>query len=114
MRTRSDNAEIQDTECNGNTETCIPTDAKLWNNNSEYGFGYRMSGNDIDSADWESDNHYRPFANNEDGDPAAIIMEAPQATKSAQATVTYKINISTLQPAGKYQNYVMFSALPSF
>lgn len=114
MRTRSDAAEIADTECNGNGETCTPTDAKLWDDNSKYGFGYRISGDDIDLADWTSDNHYRPFANNEDGDPAAIIMEATQATKSAQATVTYKVNVSPLQSAGQYQNYIMFSALPTY
>ena len=114
MRTRSDAAEIPDTQCNGNGETCTPEDAKIWDDNDKYGFGFRISGDDIDNADWASDSHYRPFANNEDGDSPAIIMSSLEATKSAQAKLNYKINISTLQPAGEYQNYIMFSALPTF
>jgi len=114
LRTRGDTNQIKDTECNGNGQTCTPTDAKLWDDNSKYGFGYRIAGDDIDESDWESDDYYRPFANNEDGDPASVIMESSEATKSAETTVTYKVNVSTGQAAGEYQNYIVFSALPTY
>ena len=93
--------------------------AAPWTQNTTYGFGFRMSGDDIPN-DFNnpacSPNCFRQFA-----DPTASPPEEPQIVMSsvdlarhAEATASYKINISGDQPAGVYQNQIIFIAIPLY
>ncbi len=108
LRTLTGAATIPDTSCNGGAETCTVTAAKLWTDNTKYGFGFNVAGNDV-PTDFSSSNHYRPF-----GITAQTVMSNTQVGKSRVATVTYKINISASQAAGDYENYIIFIATPSY
>lgn len=110
---RSDNTTtIQDTNCDLATP-CLTTNADLWTENTRYGFGYNMSGADVDLGDFENSNFYRPFPVQNTDDPAIVMSKGGVATSSA-ATVTYKVNIDGSQAAGTYQNSIQYIAIPSF
>ncbi|KKP67354.1 MAG: hypothetical protein UR68_C0006G0015 [Candidatus Roizmanbacteria bacterium GW2011_GWA2_35_19] len=112
LKTLSGNA-IVDTSCNGGTETCTESTAKLWDSASAYGFGYNMAGNDI-PADFTSSSHFRPFPDRLLAEAPAVIMSSSNVSTSRQATLTFKANISPIQPAGSYQTVVSFVATPSY
>ncbi|MCS6956298.1 MAG: hypothetical protein NZM02_00420 [Patescibacteria group bacterium] len=104
---------IPDTNCNGGSETCTESIAKIWNSNSAYGFGYNMSGDDIPS-DFDSSSKFRPFPDLSSSENPAVIMSSNNVGKNRQATMTFKVNISPLQPVGSYQTIINFVATPSF
>ncbi len=106
-------ATIPDTSCNGGSDTCSVTLAKPWTDTTQYGFGYNMSGDDI-PVDFVDSTYFRPFSFSS----SAVIMSSSDVTRdppsnTANAQVTYKINISGSQAAGDYENYVMFIATHS-
>jgi len=41
-------------------------------------------------------------------------MSSTNVGRNRQATVTFKVNISPVQPAGSYQTIINFIATPSF
>jgi len=93
--------------------------ASLWAQNTTYGFGFKMSGDDIPN-DFNnpacSPNCFRQFA-----DPTASPPETPQTVMSSvdlarqsEATASYKINIAGDQAAGIYQNQIIFIATPLY
>ena len=102
-------ATIPNTTCNGNGQTCNATTAQPWTNNSKYGFGYNMSGNDVPTTFVDS-TYFRPFAQAF----GATVMSNPKVGRNRVGTVTYKVNISGSQAAGDYENYIIFVATPSF
>lgn len=112
LKTLSGNI-IADTSCDGGAETCTESLAKNWTSSTAYGFGYNMSGNDI-PADFSTSNHYRPFPDRAAAESPAIIMSSLNVGKSRQSTMTFKVNISPIQPAGSYQTVINFVATPSF
>lgn len=105
---------IIDTACDSATP-CTRTDANIWTDDTNaYGFGYNMSGDNIDTVDFASDDHYRPFANASLGHDPAIVMESSLATRLATSTIKYKVNIGGSQQAGNYENGIQFIAIPSY
>lgn len=104
---------IPDTSCNGGSETCTEMLAKNWTSNSAYGFGYNISGDDI-PADFDSSSKFRPFPDLSASENPAVIMSSNNVGKNRQATITFKANISPVQPAGSYQTVINFIATPSF
>lgn len=110
---RSTTTDIPDTPCDAAT-TCTITDANIWASNSDYGFGYNMSGDDVDTSDFVDSTYFRPFANDEDIDSPSTVMSSTGIATSSAATVTYKANISSIQPAGYYTTPIRFIAIPSF
>lgn len=112
LQTLSANS-IPDTSCDGGANTCNETTAKPWTSNSAYGFGYNISGDDIPS-DFIDTTYYRPFPDQTAAESPATIMSNPNLGKNRQATVTFKVNISPVQPAGSYQTIINFVATPSF
>lgn len=112
MKTLSGNS-IPDTICDGGAETCNESVAKTWSSSTAYGFGYNMGGNDI-PADFTSSSKYRPFPDSTAAELPAVVMSSVNVGKSRQATMTFKANISPIQPAGSYQTIINFVATPSF
>jgi len=103
----------------GDNGQASETIASSWIQNTTYGFGFKMEGDDI-PADFTNPacfpNCFRQFA-----DPTASPPEEPQIVMSsvdlarhAEATASYKINISGDQPAGVYQNQIIFIAIPLY
>jgi hypothetical protein len=113
LKTLNEANSIDDTTCNGGAETCDESTAKLWDSNSAYGFGYNMDGNDI-PADFTSTSYFRPFPDRTAPEPAAIVMSSVDVGRDRQATMTFKANISPVQPLGSYQTVVNFVATPGF
>jgi len=128
-----------DTCCNGGADTCSENQAKTWNSTSAYGFGYNMQDEDI-TTDFSTggNTYYRPFPDKSASEVPAIIMQSTNVTLvtptptgipgptsapiltgvprdiTHQSNLTFKANISPLQPAGNYQTVIHFVATPSF
>lgn len=115
LKTFNGVSTIDDTTCDGGAETCDESTAKTWSSNSAYGFGYNMSGDDI-PGDFTSASHYRPFPDRTEPtpEPAAVVMSSVNVGRDRQATLTFKVNISPVQPFGSYQTVVNFVATPGF
>ncbi len=105
-------ATIPDTSCEL-ALTCSVTDATPWTSGTRYGFGYNMSGTDVDTTDFVNSTYYRPFPIQGVDSPALLMNRSGVATNSA-ATVTYKVNVSAGQGAGTYQNNIHFIATPAY
>lgn len=112
LKTQSKNI-IPDTICDGGGNTCSESLAKVWSSTLAYGFGYNMSGNDI-PADFIGSTYFRPFPDQTTAESPATVMMSAKAMKNRQATVTFKTNISSIQPAGSYQTIINFVATPSY
>ena len=112
LKTQSSNA-IPDTSCDGGANTCNESLAKIWSSASAYGFGYGMSGNDI-STDFIDGTYFRPFPDRTAAESPSTIMTSVNVGKNRQSTVTFKVNISSIQPAGSYQTIINFVATPSY
>jgi hypothetical protein len=113
LRTLNQSASIPDTNCDGGSNTCTESLAKPWTQTSAYGFGYNMSGNDIPS-DFINSTYFRPFPDRTNNENPAVVMSSTNVGRNRQATVTFKVNISPVQPAGSYQTIINFIATPSF
>jgi len=73
-----------------------------------FGFGFNASGTGT-SAYFPDNSYYRPFS----ATPQIVMLEnTPQENR--QATITYRVNISSLQPAGTYENAVIYTAVPNY
>ncbi len=112
LKTQSGNA-ISDTSCDGGANTCSESLAKVWSSTSAYGFGYGMSGNDI-PADFIDATYFRPFPDRTAAESPATVMTSTNVGKNRVSTLTFKVNISPIQPAGSYQTIINFVATPSF
>jgi len=112
LRRSDGTTTIPDTSCDLATP-CLQTNADIWSDNTRYGFGYNMSGVDVDTTDFVNSNYYRPFPVQNIDQPVIVMSKVGVATSSA-ATVTYKLNIEGAQAAGTYQNSIQYIAIPSF
>ncbi len=113
LRTLDNTSTIPDTSCDGGTNTCTESSAKPWTSSLAYGFGYNMSGDDIPN-DFIDSTYYRPFPDKLSGESPEIIMTSQNVGKNRQATMTLKVNVSPVQPAGNYQTILHFVATPSY
>ena len=93
--------------------TCSETAAAVWSSSTKYGFGFNMSGDDV-PADFVGSTYFRQFADRSNSETQAVIMSSANVGSSRTATITYKVNISGVQPAGVYQNIITFTAIPSY
>lgn len=129
-------SSIPFTSCDGGVNTCTITVAKPWTNTSLYGFGYNMAGEDV-PTDFIDGTYFRPFSNLVTPETPAIVMQSTNVTVDIsptpnpaftpapvltgvprdtvhQSTMTMKVNVSSIQPAGTYATIVRFLATPSF
>jgi len=102
---------IPDTTCD--SATCSETAAGVWTNTAKYGFGYNLSGNDVPAAFVDS-TYYKQFSDASLNEAGQIVMSSANVGKNRVATVTYKVNISTTQAAGDYDNMITFVATPGY
>jgi len=114
------NSTIPDTKCDSGT--CSETTSDVWINNSTYGFGFNAIGINSSmvatgvgtSNYFTNSTYFRQFADSSISETAKIIMSEPAPVKDHSALITYKINISSNQPAGTYQNSINFIAVPKY
>src|SRR3989344_2369100 len=113
LQTFNGSNSIPDTSCDGGVNTCTTSTAKVWTSTSKYGFGYNMSGDDI-PADFTDSTYFRPFPDRSAPASPSTLMTSSNVGRSRQSTVTFKINISSIQPAGTYKSVINFTATPSY
>lgn len=88
-----------------------------WAQNTTYGFGYTLYGTDVVSpfpSVQPAGNQYKQFADISKNETPQVIMSSARVVKAHSATVTYKVNISANQPAGRYHNVIMYIATPTY
>lgn len=105
------NTTIPDTTCDNND--CDQTTSGVWINNNIYGFGFNATG-DGTSTYFIDSTYFRQFANQQTGESPQIFMSENNPVKNHTSKITYKINISPLQPEGSYQNNINFTAVPKY
>jgi len=114
-------ATILDATCDDTT--CTEILCRPWTETNKYGFGFNMSGEDIDTGDtkFKDSTYFCQFADQSAGTPetpqvvmskSGVTRDPPSNTSTAQ--VTYQVNIAGNQAAGDYENYVMFIATPTY
>lgn len=104
---------IPDTTCDSGT--CDEATSAEWVNLTTFGFGYRcdnITGTDCNS-DFSNANYYKQFASSESAELIQPVMIGANVGREITSEITYKINISSTQPAGTYQNAIMYIAIPS-
>lgn len=113
LRMNPSGVSVPDTTCDSGT--CNEQSSATWSSLTTFGFGYRcdnVSGTDCQSGFTNPDD-YKQFASSESAELAQPVMRGVNAVKNAQSQITYKINVSTTQPAGSYENAINFIAVPS-
>ncbi len=102
---------IPDTKCDAGT--CSESTSGTWSSNSIYGFGLNASG-DGATAYFSSGSQYRQFADASLGESPQIISSENVSVKNKVTTVNYKLNVSTVQSAGNYENAITYIAVPKY
>jgi len=103
----------------GDNGDITETTASAWSLDTTYGFGFRMTGDDVPDdfshPDCDPD-CFRQFADPTASPPEEpqIVMSSNDVVRQSEATVSYKVNISGDQEAGHYQNQIIFMAIPKY
>lgn len=115
LRVPTTGATINNTTCDDGR--CTSTIASEWVNTLTYGFGYRCEREVLSCIEGDTsflnNNYYKQFPDSSKGDSAETIMAGGRGT-NMKATVLYKVNISSSQPAGTYSNTVTYLATPNY
>lgn len=93
----------------GDNSLASESTSDLWQNSNTYGFGFNAN-----TSYFTNSNYFRQFANAAIGEISQIIDSSNAPTKNHQTTITYKVNISSNQSAGTYQNYIVYTATPKY
>ena len=103
---------IPDTVCDN---PCNESTSNVWTSASTYGFGFNASGVGASSY-FTNSTYFRQFANlaASPAETPQIFMSENSPVKNRQTTVTYKVNISPIQPEGIYHNYIVYTAVPKY
>lgn len=108
----STGASIPGTTCDNGT--CNEAKSAKWTNTLTYGFGYRCDGSCVaNDNSFKLPDYYKQFSDTSHKETATTIMSGGTGN-GLKATVTYKVNISSAQPAGTYTNTVTYLATPSY
>lgn len=113
LRMNPSGVSVPDTTCDSGT--CNEQSSSAWSSLTTFGFGYRcdnVTGADCQSG-FTNPADYKQFASSESAEIAQPVMRGVNAVRDAQSQITYKINVSTTQPAGSYENAINFIAVPS-
>lgn len=102
---------IPNTTCDSND--CTNSFSAQWITNNKYGFGFNVTG--IGATSYFTDStFFRPFADSSNNELPVIIASENVPVKNRQNIVNYRVLISSLQPAGKYQNYITYTLVPKY
>lgn len=108
-------SKIPDTTCDDGK--CSQNQAGKWDSTLSYGFGYRCEGNEsaciYADESFEVPSFYKQFSDSSLNESASTILSQGSGT-GQEATVTYKVNISSSQPQGFYLNTVTYLLIPSY
>lgn len=113
LRVNASGATIPDTTCDSGT--CNESTSSEWTSLTTFGFGYRcdnITGTDC-NTDFSTPDYYKQFASSESAELMQPVMSGPNVGRGISSQITYKINISSSQPAGIYQNAITYIAIPS-
>ncbi len=113
--TSSASNTIPDTTCDASD--CDEANAATWSQDTTYGFGYTMHGNDVPTpfpTAGPAGNLYKQFADRSLNEIPEAVMSSGQVGRSRSSTTTLKVNISGTQSAGTYQNIITFIATPRY
>lgn len=113
LRTFDGFKSIPHTICNTAKKKCTSTKAAQWNSDTSFGFGYSVKGDSV-TPDFIDSSFYRPFADENLNQSPAVIMQSTNVTRSANATVTLKVNVPPRQATGIYTTVLNFIATPMF
>ena len=72
-----------------------------------------MAGDDV-PAGFVDSTYFKQFADLSNSESPQTVMSSANVGTSRVATITYKINVSSVQPAGSYQNVILFTAVPAY
>jgi hypothetical protein len=113
LQVEQSGATIPDTTCDSGT--CNEQVASAWSSLTTFGFGYRcdnLSGTDCQSG-FSNPLNYRQFASSESGELAQPVMRGVNVGRNIEGQITYKVNVSSTQAPGAYENFITYIALPS-
>jgi len=102
---------VADTTCDG--DDCDQATAGVWSQNTTYGFGFNINGDDA-PVDFTNSTYFRQFADDSAEESAQIVMSNVGSVDDSQAVVTYKANVSSSQTTGKYETSIVYLAIPSY
>lgn len=111
LRHSSGSYTIPDTTCNAGT--CNQVTAGVWTTTSIPGFGYNMTGQDI-NPDFVDSTYYKQFADNSLVEAMQPVMLSTNIGTNRTSTVTYKAGVSGSQAAGNYQTGIVYVAVPGY
>ncbi len=106
-------AIIPNTTCDSGT--CTETTSAAWSSLLTYGFGYRCDNISLTdcASGFTTGTFYKQFADQSQGKTPQSVMSGATVTNS-QTQITYKLNISGSQAAGKYYTVITYIATPTF
>lgn len=93
----------------GDNNLASESTADLWQSTTTYGFGFNAN-----TSYFPSSNYYRQFANRNTSEVPQILDSSNIPVKNHQTNITYKVNISSLQSAGNYRSYIIYTATPKY
>ncbi len=96
----------------GDNSDITSTNQGAWALNTTYGFGYTLS--NITGTDAVFTSNYRNFSDTSSGGQPINLMQKNGVTATSVVRVTYKVNISSTQSAGNYQNTITYVATGTF
>lgn len=113
---------VQIADTTGDNGLATESVSDTWTESDTYGFGFNAIGinnsgavTGIGTSNYFSDGTYfRQFADYSTNETQQTIMSEDAAVSDRQARLSYKVNISTIQAAGNYQNAVTFTAVPKY
>lgn len=117
-------AIIPDTTCDRGS--CSESFASQWTSSLTYGFGYRCDAVSVliagaksrgcvsnDLAFFYNKDAFRQFPDASKSEKAIPILKGGRG-RNQKGTITYKVNISSSQPAGLYTNSITYILTPTF
>ncbi len=107
--------KIPDTTCDNGK--CTDYTSDKWDSTLTYGFGYRCDSSKSSCVEndtsFDRENYFKQFSDaSKDETPTTMLSES--SSLGQEASITYKVNVSSSQPRGPYSNTVTFIAIPSY
>lgn len=93
------------------------TASAVWSDTTKYGFGYTLHDANTSGttpAFTYAGTTYKQFADNQAAEAAQTIMSSTGPAANHNLYVCYRANISQIQVAGDYENYITYTATATF